>query len=78
MNILILEGELQYVTEAFKKLKYPGGMLCKLKEKAKEIYRRMNNNRQEINKINFVTVPISNKTQQIDRLLMKAGIKMAK
>ena len=77
-NIEYLDNELNYITEAFKKLKYPNGLLCKLKEKAGEIYRRVNNNEEERTNVNYVTVPMSSKTQSIDRLLTNAGMKIVK
>ena len=69
---------MKYITEDFKKLKYPSGLLCKLNEKAREIYRRVNNNEEEKTNVNYVTVPMSTKTQSIDKFLTNAGMKIVK
>ena len=73
-----LEEEFVYIREAFKKLKYPAGMICKLKKKAQEIYNRPCNPDDVKKSTTYIAVPNSRGTDHIDRYLKKAGMNVAR
>ena len=71
-----LEEEFKYIVESFKKLKYPIGLLYSLKNKATEIASRVKNVNID-NDNSYLLVPHSKKAVVIDKMLSKAGMKIA-
>ena len=58
-------------------LKYPEGLLCRLKEKAKKI-REASNRKEKIESRYYISVPNSNNSTMIDRSLGKAGLQISR
>ena len=65
---------------AFKKLKYPEGLILKLKNKAQQIIKRKENVVNNVNacdNMRFVCVPNSKSGHILDQHLGKAGLRIA-
>lgn len=67
-----IEEENKYIVQAFKKLRYPEGLILKLKKKAVEIMNRSErNSNNETERRKFLTVPNSNMAHILDDYLTK-------
>ena len=76
---IYLEDEINYIKRSFRKLKYPNGLICRMKEKAKEIHNRTNAHKTENEKKStYITVPNSINTESMDKFLLEGGMKAAK
>ena len=71
-----LEEELEYVKEAFKKLKYPEGMIASCRRKAKRIASRNNPETGSKTEEKCIVVPWSHRSEGIDNQLGKVGYKV--
>ena len=73
-----LENECTYIKEAFHKLKYPVGMINKLRIKAEEIHSRPRNQDEGTKTLRYTAVPNSRGSDHIDRYLKQAGMNVAR
>ena len=73
-----LEPELEYIHKVFTGLKYPVGLLCKLKEKALRIRNRPKEDRESTERENHISVPNTQHSSEMDQYLREAGVKIVR